>query len=272
MRRTRICIALMIVAPWLVACASTEPQKQKVAPAPATAPAPQTTGPLPPLPRPQPLIRSRPGPQKASTRTKPQLVTFTARFDIDRLPGGKMFQGSILYLDDGRQLVASYRPMKAYFEFVDRRVVVSGHHYSPPREAQQIMADHFSIKSMKLAPGQPPYPSKPTRLPRPTLVRKRSELEARHGRWVTLVGKLASGQKRANDSWCDATLKLADGTPVGTEMYIGSFNSEWRPLMGKQVSVTGKLSVKQEGTQKRLTILGRTAICAGVVVGCGMDR
>ena len=203
-------------------------------------------------------------------KTGEKIVTYTARFDMDRLAGGKRFQGSILYLDGGRTLLASYRPMKQYFQFVDRRVVVQGFHWSPPPEAQQIMADHFSITSMKLAPGQTPYATKPTSLPSPPLVRTRGELEARKDRWVQVVATLAGGKKPANEAWGVANLVLGDGTAVEASVYWGTYEQRWKSLVGKKVTVTGKAAVKDEGGKKRLLLPGRTAICQGVVDGCGM--
>ncbi len=219
---------------------------------------------LPPLPGP-----GDEPPAKRAPSNK-DIVTFTARFDIDRLSGGKRFQGSILYRDGLDPLVCSYRPLKQYFEFVDRRVVVQGYHWSPPANAQQIMASHFAITSMKLAPGEKPYATKPTALPRPPMVRDKKGLEGKKDRWVQVVGTLKGGQKPKDEAWGTANLDLGDGTRVEASVYWMRYEQDWKPLVGKQVTVTGKLAVKEEAGKKRLMIPGRTAICQGVVDGCGM--
>lgn len=228
-------------------------------------------GPLPPLPRSsgptEPgKAQARPGPKE-----KPKIVSYSARFDIDRLPGGKMFQGSILYLGDGSTLVASYRPMKQYFHLVDQRVAVKGFHWSPPAHAQQIMASHFTITEMSLDPKASPfYATKPIQLPAPPAVRTGKELAARDGRWVRVIGTLRGGSKPKNEAWGTAELTLADGALAYASVYWSTYELEWKPLVGQDVTITGKAGVKEEGGKKRLLVVGRTAVCKGVVERCGM--
>lgn len=193
------------------------------------------------------------------------LETFEARLDIERLAGSKRFQGCHLTLDDGEVLLLSYRPRPEYFKFVDKRVKVQGARYRPDPEAQQIMAEHFTVHSITLAAGEQPHEPEPTTLPRPPLARTRAEAEARRGRWVQLVGTLRAGARRPNDSWRDAEVELPDGARVKVSVYSLSFDQTWRPLVGQQVTVMGALGAKGE-----LAISGRNAVCKGVVDGCGM--
>ena len=255
----------------LASCATSETKKQSTPKKEGTPVSKeQDKKVLPSLLAPAPSAEA-PGKQQAKAEHK--TVTYTARFDIDRLAGGKRFQGSIIYLDGGRTLVAGYRPIKEYFQFVDRRVVVQGYHWSPDPNAQQIMADHFTITSIKLAPGETPYTSKPKALPTPPMVRTKKELEARKDRWVQVVGTLHGGHKPKDEAWGVANLDLGDGTRVEASVYWSTYEGQWKPLVGKEVTVTAKAATKQEEAgKKRFLLPGRTAICEGVKDGCGMGR
>lgn len=191
---------------------------------------------------------------------------------MDRLSGGKRLQATVILLDDGRRLLASYRPIRDYLEYVDKRVVVQGYHYTNPPDVQQVMADHFRITSIRLAPGEEPYPVKPTDLPTPPTVDTRAELEARDGRWVQLHATLKTGARRPDESWCDAVVALGDGTEVWASVYQTTFEKVWQPLFGKQVSIIAQASVDTGDPGRRLKLVGQTAICAGKVERCGMDK
>ncbi len=266
---TKRALTALAVCALLVGCATSTAEKKEGTTVPqAKKPQRQKKTEPKPLPK-QPW----PGTLQAGGRTKgkKEIVTYKARFDIDRIPGGKMFQGSILYLDDGSSLVASYRPIKEYFHLVDQRVVVKGYHWSPPVNAQQIMADHFSITEMSLDPAASPvYTTKPKQLPPPPAVRTGKELAARHKRWVRVIGKLTGGKKPQKGTWGTAELTLADGAKAETGVYWLTYERDWKPLVGQQVTVTGKAAVKTEGGKKRLLLSGRTVICKGVVERCGM--
>ena len=184
---------------------------------------------------------------------------FEALLDIDRLEGGKGFQGTWLEKPDGTRLVVSYSPVPEYFQFIEKRVVVQGETYMPAPYEQHIGATHIRVRSIALAPGETAGPGS---LPLPRLVTTRSQLAP--GRWIEAQGTLRSATKHADDDWCDAVMVLGDGTEVGASMYITEMESKWTPLVGSGVTVMGKL----DADGKKL--IGPTAICAGAVRGCGM--
>jgi hypothetical protein len=213
---------------------------------------------------------TRPAPDReVQEDNKP--VTFEARLDIDRLAGGKRFQGTVLYLDSGQVLVAAYRPIPRYFEFVDKRVVVTGRHYMPSPDVQHVSGLHFSIESIKLAPGETPYDPKPVELPTPASVRRGDQLEPLHRRWVQLFARLDAGRLKPDDYWSDVVLKLADGVPVSATVYQTSFKNKWKPLIGREVTVIGKLAVEGPEGQRRYALQGPLSICRGKVPRCGME-
>jgi len=199
-------------------------------------------------------------------------VRYTARLDMDRLSGGKRLQATVLHLDDGRRLLASYRAVEAYFQYVDKRVVVEGQHYTNPPEVQSVQADHFRITSIALAPGETPYATPPTQLPTPPTVKTRAELEARDGRWVQIFARLKTGSKHTDDDWCDAVATLDDGTEVWASMYKTTFNEVWKPLFGKRVTLIGRAFVDAKDPRQRFKLQSQVAICPGKVERCGMDE
>ncbi len=258
-RATSILCAAAIVA--LAGCPQSkqkgaEPMAKKPKPAPRTlAPPPEESA-----------------DKKVSEGEQHEIVTYTAHLDMDRLSGGKRLQATTITLDSGRQLIASYRPMKEYLEFVDRRVVVQGYHYENPPHVQQVMADHFAITSVKLAPGEQPYETRPTGLPTPPTVATRAEFEARDRRWVQLFATLKTGSQRPDDSWCDTLLTLPDGTELWASAYKTTFERVWKPLFGKQVSVIAQASIDKKDPKRPLKLVGQTAICEGKMERCGMGQ
>jgi hypothetical protein len=232
---------------------------------PAKSKTPET---LSPPPESAPASQQAPGGKLQGDKRS---VTFEARFDIDRLAGGKRFQGAMLYLDSGRVLVAGYRPIPRYFQFVDKRVRVTGRHYTPSPDVQHVSGDHFSIEKMQLAEGETPYDPKPTALPTPPTVTRGSELEPRNRRWVQLFAVLDAGRREKDDYWCDVVLKLSDGVLVSGSVYYLSFDNRWRPLMGQKVTVIGRVKMEGEQGQRRFSLEGPLSVCRGKVPRCGME-
>jgi len=201
-----------------------------------------------------------------------ELVRHTGRLDMDRLAGGKRLQATVLYLDDGRQVLLSYRPVEKWYKFIDKRVVVQGRHYTNPPHVQSVRADHFRVSSIALAPGETPHPVAPTKLPTPDTVRTRAELEAHDGRWVQLFATLKTGSRHADDDWCDAVALLGDGTEVWTSMYKSSFNRVWKPLFGKQVTLIGRAHHDKKDAKRPWKLIAQVAVCPGKSERCGMDQ
>jgi hypothetical protein len=190
---------------------------------------------------------------------------FEAILDMDRLEGGKRFQGTWLEKPNGERLLVSYRLVPEYFRFVEKRVLVTGDPYRPGAHEQHIDATHFTVKSIDLAPGETPYDPPPQELPPPPLVTKRAELETRLDRWIEVQGNLRSAGKHADDDWCDAIITLPDTTELTTQIYFTEMESTWKPLVGQPVTVLGKL-FREDGKLK----LSGPAICPGTTRGCGM--
>ncbi len=107
-----------------------------------------------------------------------------------------------------------YRPIPQYYPFVDKRVTVTGHPYSPGRDTQHVLATHFQLISMAFAPGETPYAEPPTELPAPPLLRTAEAIYARDGLWGQVVGRLIALADDPDTMFYNAQLELQDGSVV----------------------------------------------------------
>ncbi len=194
-------------------------------------------------------------------------VTREARFVIEPVSGGKRLQAGSLVFDDGEEWIVSYRPLRRHLKFSDKRVKVHGRAYHSPPHVQSVMATHFEIETIELAPGETPYDPEPTELPAPPQVRAAADLKDRSDRWVHCVGTLASVDPPTDDSpyWQNGKLTFEDG---GEVPLIGIPKSEAREApVGEVVTVLGKVLGGREG---RAIELAARRICPGVVERCRM--
>ena len=194
-------------------------------------------------------------------------------YEVDPIPGGKRFQGSWLVLDDGQRYLLSYRPLPKYFRYVDKRVSVTGRPYMPGRDTQHIMATHFQVDSIKLAPGEVPYTEIPAQLPAPPLLRTVREICGRAGRWGQVVGRLVALEDDPNTHFYNAHLVLEDGTLI---IARHAAESLWRSYLGSTITVISRVEVKSSDTVSAVDrcealLIGWYALCSGVVNRCGMD-
>lgn len=194
------------------------------------------------------------------------------RFEIDPIPGGKRFQGSWLVLDNGKRYVVSYRPVAKYFPFVDKRVYVTGRPYTPGRDTQHMMAEHFQVDTMELVPGETPYAETPVECPAPPLLHTVDEITACDGRWGQVVGQLLALEDDPDTYFNIAHLQLEDGTII-----IARYASEqmWKPYIGSTITVMSRIEVITSETAPaegkcRVALIGWYALCPGTVERCGM--
>lgn len=225
------------------------------------------------------------------------ITTFEAYFDIDRFAAGKRFQGSWLITDSGRPLIASYRPIEEHYDKVGKRVIVEGYHYSNPPHVQQIMAPHFKIISMKLAPGQIPATSDAGQLPASPQLANMQALEAHLNRWGQVHATLT---KIESLDWSYDLTFSVDGGEVklllSKSRLARELPKELSPLddkIGQKFTVVGRVVTNAEETNSpRLLdsnqpieapqdkeastphiILGGSAwMCSGHVEACGARR
>jgi len=161
--------------------------------------------------------------------------------EIDRVAGGKRFQGTWLLRDDGGDYVLSYRPDPELFRFVGKRVFAIGQPYRPGPEEQHVEAQHFKLITMVLAPGETPWEPAPTELPPPPRVGTAAGLAAMARRWVVAEGTLT-------DEWTPdevggsgtARLRLDNGE-VSVTVTETAWRDVWAPLIGKEVDVTARV-------------------------------
>ena len=186
------------------------------------------------------------------------------RYEVDPIPGGKRFQGSWLVLDDGTRYVLSYRPVPDYYPFVDKRVIVTGRPYTPGRDTQHVLADHFQVISIELAPGETPYPDPPSKIPAPPLLRTVGEICAYDGRWGQVVGKLIALKDDPDTYFHIAYVELEDGTQI-TARYAAK--GQWEPYLGSTITVISRIEVitantMPESDEGKVVLTGWYAICA----------
>ena len=178
---------------------------------------------------------SEPRDPYASTYGEPE--TFEGTLDMDRVSGGKAFQG--MYAGG---YVLSYRAEPQYYRFVGKRVLVHGRRVIPGPQAQQIMGvRHFEVQSIELAPGEVPWDPEPTEIPPAPVVATEAELRAMRRQWVRAAGTLGEvtkDDKRYGHGTCP--LVLSDGATVTVEVRTEEWPTRWQPLVGTLVTVTAR--------------------------------
>ena len=90
--------------------------------------------------------------------------------------------------------------------------------------------------------------------------------KARDGRWARVVATLREVVPRPDDGTFEARLALGDGSRATVERAMLGNLDRWKPLVGREVTVVGRLRVV---SPKTILVEDRTAICAGRVERCG---
>ncbi len=196
-------------------------------------------------------------------------VEIEALFVIDPVAGSKRLQPESLTLDGGERWIVAYRPIRSHFPYADRRVVVRGRPYRNPPEQQSVVATHFELRSIELAPGELPREPPPAELPAPPLVRTRPEFEARRGRglWVHCAGVLASLSAAAGrNQWLNGSFRLEDGAELPLIMILKN-RQRFAELVGETSTILARIQAGEPGSPIRLM---PARICPGVVERCGM--
>ncbi|MCP4807044.1 MAG: hypothetical protein GY913_26640 [Proteobacteria bacterium] len=197
------------------------------------------------------------------------LVEREALYVVAPFSGGKRLQAVQLVFDDGTSWIRSYRPLISEYEFIDKRVVVTGRPYENSPYVQSVGGTHFEVETIALAPGETAWDSIPTVLPAPPQVRTAAELEARQDLWAHVVGTLSSvdydGHTHA------AVLVLDDGTSVPFVLFAPtSFGPDLRDedpktWVGRRITALGRVW-DDAGTRS----LGLANVCEGEVTRCHM--
>jgi hypothetical protein len=194
------------------------------------------------------------------------------RYEVDPIAGGKRFQGAWLILDDGTRYVLSYRPIPAQFAYVDKRVRVTGRPYTPGRDTQHMMAAHFQLDTIELAPGEEPYAEVPVRLPAPPMLHTMDEICKHAGRWAQIITRLVSLEDDPDTYFSKANLELEDGTLV---VALYAAEKLWEPYLGNTITVVSRIEVQpskavSNGNKCPAVLTGWYALCRGQVERCGM--
>ncbi len=196
-------------------------------------------------------------------------IELEALFVIDPVAGSKRLQPESLVLASGETWIVAYRPIRSHFPYADRRVVVRGRQYWNPSHVQSVVATHFELQSIELAPGETPHDPPPSELPAPPLIRTLPELEARLGRglWVHCAGVLESLRDGEEETpWLAGTFRLEDGTGLPLRG-ISNQSQRFTELAGKKSTILARITGGDQGSPIRLA---PATICPGVVDRCGM--
>jgi hypothetical protein len=195
-------------------------------------------------------------------------------YTVNPIAGGKRLQPAVITLDDGTDLLRSYRPVQEEFGFIGKRVVVTGTVYTDagqPPEVQQVMSPHIYPESITLAPGEVPHDTTPDTLPTPPLVESATAVTGHQGKWVSLYATLESLSKREDETtWSDCRLRFADGSRLIVEWVSHTRLQKYIP---GEITLTLRVSeVTTEDSGMKHITAGMHAVCPGRVERCGMDN
>lgn len=170
-----------------------------------------------------------------------QKVRIEALYDVDPSPAGKGLEAAYLLLDDGTELVRSYRPVPAELGLVEKRVIAVGKVYRDAGQAphiQQLMAPHFYPDRIEIAPGETKIDPPPTERPLPPQVTRAADLAGRKLRWVRATGTVESLTPKGDSDWSEGKLKLASGDVIAI---ASVYHPHWKDLVGTEISVVAKV-------------------------------
>jgi hypothetical protein len=230
---------------------------------------------VPPQPSPESLTESSKSaaalPKCASRadvdRLHGQKVRVEALYDVEPSPGGKGLEAAYLLLDDGTELVRSYRPVEAELGFVEKRVVAVGTVYRDAGQAehiQQLMAPHFYPDHIELAAGETKVEPPPAKRAPPPTIASVAELASRSRRWVQVTATLEGLTAKGDTDWSEGRLKLANGDTI---VIPTVYHRHWRELVGTEITVVGKVIATGERPGEAAAIADR-AHCKGRVERC----
>lgn len=205
---------------------------------------------------------------KSDTGHDPYAPSYGPRVEVEALylvqpsAGSKRLQATFLRLDDGREWILAYRPVEDGLKFFGKRVAVKGRTYTPSPMVQHVMATHFEIDSIELAPGEVAHDPVPTQLPAPPLARSLEDMGSRMWRWVHVQGKLVEWvEQEPGSKWVDGFVEIKEGERVRLEGLRVS--DKLRALVGKDVTAMGRVT-------KKASLTGRVSVCEGHVERCGL--
>lgn len=139
-------------------------------------------------------------PDKKPTVTKPtavvtkDLMTFTAVLRIEAKPGGKRLQAVTLEPETGaiKEYIIDYRATGWWRPFEGQRVIVTGEHWIPDPESQQVMTEHFTVDTLVVAPAA-------NNMIRTPIYSKLGPQKTWVGHFESAAGE--PGSKQADDRW-----------------------------------------------------------------------
>lgn len=205
---------------------------------------------------------------------KHKVIAFTGYLEIDPYPTGKAVQGTRVITKDGRGYLLAIRRYGPYLKFVNRWVTGTGYHHRSSYDSRAQSIGMFTTLSLRLADGQLPHASVPTRVPHPPRARTRAELERLPGRWALVIEKPTyelQKPRSANPPFQvvkSVTMTLPGGLQVKKHLWLGvSKQSARRMLAAGQATLVVRIS-RRAG---KLTV-SASEHCEGVAIRCGMDK
>jgi hypothetical protein len=196
-----------------------------------------------------------------------QKVRVEALYDVTPVPGGKDLEAAYLVLDDGTELIRSYRPVAEELGLVEKRVIAVGTVYRDAGQAdhiQQVMAPHFYPDRIELAEGEAKINPPPTERPPPARITRASELVGKKQRWVLVTGTLEGLTPQGNGDWSEGRLKLPSGDAI-TVAHV--YRPRWEELVGAEITVVAKVLATGERPGEAASVSAQ-ARCKGRVERC----
>ncbi len=195
-------------------------------------------------------------PEPNYSPTYEPVVTEIFWYRVAPVPGGKRFQ-PVLLTAGKEELVAAYRPDPSGYQFIDRKVRVTGRRYHNSPFVQTVSGTHFEIQAIELAPGQIPRPGPYSMMPAPPMVRKLAELAPLSGAYLSVVGTLEAA-KKSGFRW-QLSARLPDGA---LRLEAPGAVSRRLPEIGKKYTFV----IRQTGETIRCLWF-----CPGENARCGMQ-
>lgn len=248
---------LLLLLPLLVGCSTSNPSKTTAPDSPGGA-----------------VAEKSHGPSVAVAGREHTVVGFTGYLEIDPYPTGKAVQGTWVHTKDGESYLLAICEFEPFLEYVNKRVTGTGYHYQSSNDPRAQSIGLFKILSLRLADGEIPHATVPTRVPPPPRAHSRSEIAKLPGRWALIVGKPSyelqypEPGKRAYHTVKSVSVHLADGLQLKKYLWRGVSVATFERLKAARIATLVVRIPRTDGNSE----LGASRYCEGVNLRCGMDQ
>ena len=190
-----------------------------------------------------------------------KLQTVTGYLEIASFVYGKGSHPVTVHTKSGSYMLSMWYEKK-YLRYANKRVTVSGSWADFNPRGQSFR--YFKTRSIALAVGETPHKSVPRRLPSPTVVRSKKEIQRLRGNWGVAFGKATYHYDPKNPKRVIAkvTVKLADGFALTKNL--------WRAVTPSRYPQQSKATIAFMRYRGAKLIVTPMRFCRGHSPRCGM--